>query len=142
MSTFITSLDYNASIHTEILDSLVRSDETVVELAEDIAIDEVKGYLAERYDVDSIFSETGEDRNKLVIMMCIDIVLYHLHSAHNPMRFPEIRKERYTRAIEWLKGVRAGDITTNGLPVKTNPDETTGSQRTIFRSNPKRITGF
>jgi phage gp36-like protein len=142
MSPFITPEDYNASIHAEILDTITRSDATVVELAEDIAIEEAKGYLAERFDVTAIFGATAGDRNKLLIMMCIDIVLYHLHSAHNPQRFPEIRKDRYKRAVEWLTGCKTGEITPNGLPLKTNADATTGSQRLGFGSNDKRVASF
>lgn len=37
MSQFITLEDYDASIHREILDALVRQDETVIEICEDRA---------------------------------------------------------------------------------------------------------
>ena len=47
MSQFITPEDYDASIHREILDALLRhdsetSDEAIVEICEDRAIDEMR----------------------------------------------------------------------------------------------------
>ena len=46
MSRFIDIKDYDASVHREILDALVRDDETLVEICEDRAIAEMRGYLS------------------------------------------------------------------------------------------------
>lgn len=46
MSQFIDIKDYDASLHREILDALVRDDETLVEICEDRAIAEMRGYLS------------------------------------------------------------------------------------------------
>ncbi len=121
MANFITPSDYDASIHREILDSLTRSDSAsqdvqIIEICEDRAIAEMKGYLNKSYDVEAIFSATGNDRNQLILMMAIDIAVYHIYCQHNPYKMSEIRKVRYDRAIEWLKGVMKGDITIADAP--------------------------
>lgn len=103
MAAFITPEDYDASIHQEILDSLIRSDKQIIEICEDRAITEMRGYLSARYDCNKVFSAEGEDRNQLVLMMAIDIAIYHIHSIHNPRNMSQIRVDRYERAIEWLK---------------------------------------
>lgn len=46
MSQFVELSDYDASIHRDILDALVREDEAVIEVCEDRAIAEMRGYLA------------------------------------------------------------------------------------------------
>jgi len=126
MSAFITTSDYDASIHKEILDSLLRADSTehdeqIVEVCEDRAIAEMRGYLDKQYDCDAIFSATGDDRNQLILMFAIDIAVYHIFCIHNPYKMSKIRQDRYDRAIAWLKGVMNGDITIDGAP--TLPDD-------------------
>ena len=59
MSQFVELTDYDASIHRDILDALVREDEAVIEVCEDRAIAEMRCYLSKRYDCDKIFSATG-----------------------------------------------------------------------------------
>lgn len=73
MSKFITPQDYDASIHREILDALTRNDNAIIEICEDRAISEMRGYLSTRYDADAIFKTEGAARNELVLMMAVDI---------------------------------------------------------------------
>ena len=127
MDNFIDLKDYDASMHKEILNALVRKetqpgvptpayDPEVIETCEDRAIAEMVGYLNKTYDVEAIFSARGVDRHSLIIMYAVDITLYHLFSIHNPAKMSGIRKDRYDRAMEWLKMVAAGDITIGGAP--------------------------
>lgn len=137
MANFITTEDYNASIHQEILDAVIRSDSAIIEVVEDRAIAEMRGYMSRRYDCDKVFSAEGKERNELVLMMAIDIAIYHLFCIHNPRTMSEIRVERYERAIKWLEGIRNGDITVDGLPEVESEVMDTASQFQI-RSNRKR----
>lgn len=141
MSSFINTEDYDASIHQEILDALIRSDRQIVEICEDRAIAEMRGYLSSRYDCDKIFSTTGDDRNQLVLMMALDIAIYHIFAIHNPRSMSQIRTDRYERAVDWLKGVRKGEISVEGLPEKEQEVQDASSQYQI-RSNRKRINYF
>ena len=50
MSEFINPDDYDASIHREILDSIIREDESIVEICEDQAVAQMRSYLSARYD--------------------------------------------------------------------------------------------
>lgn len=110
MSSFITKSDYDSTLHAEILDALVRNDETVIEQCENDAIAEMKGYLGGRYDVDAIFAKEGDQRNSLILMYAKDIAVYHMFCVHNPYKISQIRQARYDRAIEWLKQVASGNI--------------------------------
>lgn len=62
MSEFINPDDYDASIHREILDSIIREDESIVEICEDQAVAQMRSYLSARYDCDRIFSAKGKER--------------------------------------------------------------------------------
>lgn len=121
MAQFITLDDYDASIHREILDALLRhdsdvADSAIIEICEDRAIDEMRCYLDKFYDCNTIFSATGSDRNQLILMMALDIAIYHIFCQHNPYKISQMRKDRYDRAVEWLKAVAAGKISIANAP--------------------------
>lgn len=146
MSQFITVNDYDATIHREILDALLRhespqSDESIVEICEDRAIAEMRGYLNKFYDTDAIFSARGDERNQLVLMMAVDIAVYHIFCQHNPYKMSQIRKDRYDRAIEWLKAVAAGNITIADAP-RLPEEEAAVSSPWQLASNELRPTHF
>lgn len=141
MAKFINPEDYDASIHQEILDALIRSDKQIIEICEDRAIAEMRGYLSTRYDCDRVFSEEGTNRNQLVLMMALDIAIYHIFSIHNPRNMSQIRADRYERAVEWLKGVRKGDISVDGLP-EVEPETKDAASQFQIRSNSKRNNRF
>ena len=132
MAAFIQTSDYDASIHREILDSLLRTesenyDPQIIEICEDRAIAEMKSYLNKTYDVEEIFNATGTDRNALVLMFALDIAIYHIFCQHNPYKMSQVRQDRYDRAIEWLKGVMKGDITIADAPRLTDEEEKANS---------------
>jgi phage gp36-like protein len=137
MSQFVQLSDYDATIHREILDALTRTDESVIEICEDRAIAEMRCYLSKRYDCDRIFSATEDKRLQLVLMMVIDIAVYHIFCIHNPQKLSQLRKDRYERAVEWMKAVAAEDISIEGAPLLP---EDVRAAHTPFRikSNPKR----
>ncbi|KAA6347830.1 hypothetical protein EZS27_004695 [termite gut metagenome] len=141
MSRFIEQADYDASVHREILDALTREDETIVEICEDRAIAEMRGYLSRRYDCGRIFSATGTDRNQLILMMAIDIAVYHIFCIHNPQKISQIRKDRYDRAKEWLQQVADEDISIDGAPL-LSAEERQAKATFLIKSNRKRVNHY
>ena len=141
MSQFINLTDYDASIHREILDALTREDRAIVEICEDRAIAEMRCYLSKRYDCDRIFSAEGTDRNQLVLMMLLDISIYHIFCIHNPQKLSQLRKDRYERAVEWMKAVSAEEVSIDGAPMLTQEELSRRSQFQI-KSNHKRVNHF
>lgn len=137
MSQFVNIEDYDASVHREILDALVRDDQSLVEICEDRAIAEMRCYLSKRYDCDAIFSASGEDRNQLILMMVIDIAVYHIFCIHNPQKLSQIRKDRYERAVEWMRAVADEEISIEGVPLLPE-DERAAKASLMFKSNRKR----
>lgn len=127
MSLFIKTTDYDATIHREILNSLLRAnsddyDSEIIEICEDRAIAEMRSYMNKTYDCDAIFSARGDNRHPLVLMFAIDISVYHIFCQHNPFKLSKIREDRYKRAIEWLKGIMEGDITIDGAPLLSDAE--------------------
>jgi len=141
MSQFVKIEDYDASVHRDILDALVRDDQSLVEICEDRAIAEMRCYLSKRYDCDAIFSADGSDRNQLILMMVIDIAVYHIFCIHNPQKLSQIRKDRYDRAVEWMRAVANEEISIEGAPLL--PEEERASKSPLmFKSNRKRVNNL
>lgn len=131
---FINDEDYDVQVRQEIMGLLDNSDNRqAVGLAERMATDQIKSYLSGRYDVQTIFAQEGDSRNHFIVMITIDIALYHLWSKRAPRKIPEFRAQRYQDALDWLKAVGEGTMATDlpQLPV----DEYTGD--VVIRSNYK-----
>ncbi len=115
---FITDQDYTVLIRDEIKGILYENyTETKLRSAEQMAISQVKNYLAGKYDVATIFEAVDTERNAHIVMVTLDCALYHLYTSTVPKRMPEIRANRYQDAIVWLKLVASGDAMAD-LPIK------------------------
>ena len=141
MSTFINIPDYDARIHREILDALVRDDESIIEIIEDQSIALMRSYLNNRYDCNVIFAATGSERNQLVLMMALDIAVYNIFSVHNPQKISQTTKDRYDRAMEWLRQVNKEQVNIDGAPLLPAKDLAAKS-RHLTRSNQKRTNHY
>src|SRR5690242_9766040 len=97
---FLVDDDFNVQIREYVKKIISGDSDETMTTAEAMAIEEMTGYLAVKYDVEAIFGATGADRNPLIIMYCIDILLYHLHTNITPNDIPQIRMDRYDRAIK------------------------------------------
>lgn len=107
---FLNNLDYQVMIGQRAFDLIQQSDEENRRRAEEMAREEMAGYLRPRYDVERIFARRGEQRNMQIVMFLCDITLYHLASWLPQKMGYEVREIRYRRAIEWLQGVQSGKI--------------------------------
>lgn len=116
--SFITEADYSVHIKADVLTAVKNTD--ALPNAQLMAQAEMESFLNARFDVAEIFNKTDEERNPVILMYLIDIILYHLHSNISPRNIPELRGIRYEAAINWLKMVAKGSINPD-LPTK--PDD-------------------
>ena len=143
MSRFIKDTDYAVLIRTEIKNILLENySESKLFSAEEMAIAQIKNYLAGRYDVGLIFTamlepaegdnpgEQIDSRNAYIVMITIDCALYHLYCSIAPNKIPEHRSNRYQDVIEWLKMMTEGKGNADLPLIK---DETTGEIKDSFR---------
>jgi phage gp36-like protein len=143
MNRFIKETDYAVLIRTEIKNILLENySETKLLSAEQMAIAQIKNYLAGRYDVALIFTpllepaegdnpgEQIDTRNAFVVMIVIDCALYHLYCSIAPNKIPEHRSNRYQDALEWLKMMAEGKGNADLPLIK---DESTGEVKDSFR---------
>lgn len=119
---FIDKTDIIKALHGEYLDEITRNDELIIKAGIDAAISEMKAYLANIYDVQLIFSATGNNRNALLVEFAVDIAIYNIVEIDRPGIDMEDRRARYKRAIDWLKQVRDGNLNAD-LPLLDNTEE-------------------
>lgn len=121
MSHFITPSELDNVIYAHVMDDISAHDTGSVESSIDAAVDEVKSYLSSRYDVATIFSKTGTERNALVMEQVKTIAVWNLIRLSNSELIYQQWRERYDRVIEYLKQVADGSITPD-LPLITDTD--------------------
>jgi hypothetical protein len=73
-----------------------------------------------------------DSRNSHLVMIIVDITLYHCFAKINPRNIQELRIERYKEAILWLKDLADGVLSAD-LPMKS----TTTNNIFISGSNEK-----
>lgn len=131
---FLTADDYKESIKDNILTDIIEGDDTLRTSAELKSQELMESYLAMRFKVGTIFSQTGVERNPMIIQFMVDISLYYLHKRINPNQIPDIRIEEFDNAKQWLSKVSAGKLKPN-LPELANDE---GNSKTVsYGSNTK-----
>lgn len=144
MNNFIQITDYDATIHRDILDSLLREEagsSATVEVCENRAIATVRSLIGNRYDCDAIFAATGDQRNVIILKVCLDIAVYEIFCQHNPYKMSKIREDRYKDAMTFLREVRDFDASIDGAPLL--PEETQAdNSRWQIESDSLRATHF
>lgn len=58
----------------------------------------------------------ADNRTQSILMVVIDVTLFHVHSRISPRNIPDLRKDRYSNAIQMLQAFARGEMTAK-LPV-------------------------
>src|SRR5436189_3360627 len=112
---YITKFDFGQAVHADILNALTKGDDTKIDGNINSTIDEMKGYLNGRYDVDAEFAKVDDARNKFLLRIGLDITTYYLYKIHNPRKMTQQVVTDFEKAIEDLEKIQAGKITPVGL---------------------------
>lgn len=135
---FLTQDELITKSHAEIIEAITEGDDTIVPIIIDECIAHMKGYLSNRFDVETVFADPGEggdERDPVVLKMLKNLVIYEIYSMHNPQMMTQVVKDNHELAIEWLKGVQSQKINPN-LPQtdESNPVtyiESGGNERRV-----------
>ena len=72
------------------------------------AIAQVRSYLKATYEIDAELAKTDDARDALIVMLCLDLIVYHLFTFVDASRIPQARADRYKAAIDFLKDAQSG----------------------------------
>jgi phage gp36-like protein len=132
---WLTEQDFKKQIRNSVLVQVIEQDASLLAEAELATLEEIESYLRSRFDVLQIWNKQGKDRNQLLVMQAVDILLYHLHSRIPSSQIPDLRIKRYDNAIDWLKAVAKGTLSPN-LPLIASESEP--SAKFTIGSEPRR----
>lgn len=118
MGRFLNDTDYTALVRNEIKSALTNNyTDSKLHTAEKMAVAQIKKFIAGKHPVEKVFvdydpedTEAIDGRDSYIVMLTIDLTLYHLYTSTAPNLIPKHRSERYQDALDWLKGVAKGDF--------------------------------
>ena len=147
--TFLTITDLLGLVTQDVLNMLngnvpTTTNTNVIDAAELAAVEQVRSYINPKYDVANIFNQTGNSRNPLIVMYCMDVLLYNLHAQITPNKVPVIRAERNEAAMAWLELLARGKVNPQLPTVSiTNTDGSTGTYTEVrFGGKKKEATDW
>lgn len=129
MSTFITKADYITNKRVDEINQIIDDDDSVLDEAEEEAISEVRDYLFQRYDVDTIFSQVEAARSKSVVRWVKHLVMRNIYSLTSEDNVPDDVIVNAERTIEILEQIAGGERTAE-LP---RLQDENAEPKTIFR---------
>lgn len=126
--------DFDTNIYGYQIDQITEGNDDIALQALATAEAEVKAYLTGnynndyndgrlRYDADVILSQTGTNRNPLILTHVVTIAKWHLVQLCNADVVYEQAKERYDRAVEFLTKVAKGQVNMSDLPQLSDEDK-------------------
>lgn len=147
---FLSKTDLKNKIYGYQISDITEDDEFIVQQACNAAVQECRSYLTPnnkkewvdgriKYDVDAIFSKTGNQRNSLILNACITIAKWHIIELSNVDILYDQAKERYDRTIKFLNQLAKGEITMDSLPTLPEPEsaDDDGINPFTYGSRPK-----
>lgn len=123
VNTFIEEQDYGTLIDKQALAVLEQTQPENRVRAERMAIEELTEYLNGRYNVKRAFTCTGTERNMKLVMICMDIALFHMVTWLPGNMGLAVREKRYDKAVKWMEDVRDGELNPD-LPLKGDEGQT------------------
>lgn len=97
------------------LEEITDYDDTIVQACMLAAVQRVTRLLSGRYDVEKVFSATGNERDAELLEICKNIALWFLIRRCNVDILYSRVKEAYDRDMSYLKELMKGDIP-SGFP--------------------------
>ena len=130
---FLEIEDLKNSIYNYQIDQITEGDDNIPLQAISSAEQEVRSYLAAnnkrewsdgrlRYDLEAIFSASGTARNALLVSHTATIAKYYIVELCNADIIYEQARERYDRAVSWLKQLAKGEVNLDTLPTLPEDD--------------------
>lgn len=124
---FIEKSDLLAYIDAVELEEIIEGDDTNLTVPINDSLAHIKGRLAHRYDVDTIFANPSNADYATVKQVGVFLTLYFIYAKVQATHIPDYRREQYEDAKYWLHDWATGQWNYN-LPAKVDEsDETSNS---------------
>ena len=138
---YITTDELKSTLYAYQAQEITEADSDILLMNIAAAEAEVRSYLAALYDVNTIFSATGTDRNPLLMELTKNIAVWYIIRLSNVDLIYQQAKERYDAAISWLTRVADGALSPD-LPAAPVSDDATGSGVSWGSSEPRNNNDY
>ncbi len=134
---FIQKDDLKTALYNYQIEQITGGDDTIVMQAANAAEEEAKSLIAARYDVEAIFAKEGKQRNALLVSLCASISVFRLVELCNVDIIWEQARQRYDRAIRYLKDLAEGEASISSLPLANTNGENSSDHTIRYGSRQK-----
>jgi phage gp36-like protein len=107
---YVSLEEIKTHLYYEQIITIADGDPSKLLKAINVAIAEVRGYLAGRYDIDAELAKSGEDRNELLVLWIKDIAVWHFVNICNVNTSLELRAKRRDDAVSELVKIQKGNF--------------------------------
>jgi len=143
---FLTKDDFDTHLYAEVIDSITREQDTIVERGISSAISEAQGYLS-RFDLAALFGDDTDDptvEDEHLKDVVKDIACWKMIKLANPNVDLKLFRTIYEDAVKYLEKVQKGQVDPKGWPYKPDDPATPGNENNTVQwsSNKKRRQHF
>ena len=131
-TTFLVQSELTTVSTAELINKLTGSDATIVPNIIDESISIMSGKLSKYYDIDAIFSATGDTRHKTILKWLKDITIYEIYERHTREQ-NSVAKRRRDEAMAELEKLNTGENYDRTLPPRDSSAEKTATQSDDIR---------
>lgn len=107
MSDFLIKSDYYTGKRQQVIDQITDDDDTLLDQVEEDAINIVKTKL-HHYDTETLFAQTGNDRDRTVLRWCKNLALYFIYERTDDAFVPDSVVKNYDDTMEQLDRLSNG----------------------------------
>lgn len=141
---FLQITDLGSTIYSYQIDQITEGNEDITVMAMASAEEEMKSYLSapewsdgrKKYDLQEVFNPDGS-RNPLLVRIGVTLTKFYIIELCNADIIYNIAKERYDRAVAWLRQFAKEEISLD-LPTTAESDpESSGTEPFIYGSREK-----
>lgn len=120
------------------VDQITMDDDTVAITAIETAMEEVRSYLAHRYDMRKAFAMQGRERNPQLLHIVKVVALYHVVQLSNVDMLYDRVKNDYDAAVAFLDRVADGKLNPDLPELLPEEDGQAGDGGIEWGSDPKQ----
>jgi phage gp36-like protein len=132
---YLEKKDLITDAFERLIDDSSKDDITVLDKAEQRAIEFVKTMIGSRYNVNLIFTEGAPIINEMLVQILSRIVLYRVIKRNAARKVPTDYKEDYDEALAWLKDIATGKIPLDGLPLPVDENGNATNSNSLWGNN-------
>ncbi len=141
---FLSNEELKSVAPTDIINLITDNDNEIVTTIIEETIDIIRNYIPSVYDVDWLFSLTGNNRKKSLLKYAKNIAIYDIYCRRGKMVNETIEKQ-YAEAMRFLERLSEGKIKPKGWikpPEEPEEENDEDSPYLFTHGKPKYHTGF